>query len=149
MDTLVHVQDLINVSGGQVLAIAHQVFVGGRVRIISAARRIVHDASVVIWGVTRVRVVLALVCGTNVGPVIGKVLGDPARVDVLPMHDQMRAMSIPCSLGVRTLLLMVHSNGMSNFVDHASNMAHAIAKPQVDSTVPWCIVPIESWPSHS
>lgn len=59
LDTLVHVQDLINVSGGQVLAIAHQVFVGGRVRIISAARRIVHDASVVIWGVTRVRVVLA------------------------------------------------------------------------------------------
>jgi len=51
LNTLVHIQDLLDVTGGEMFAIAHEPFVLRRVCIVCIPSRIMHDALVVVGGI--------------------------------------------------------------------------------------------------
>ena len=77
----------------------------------------------------------ALVGRAKVWLEVRQILAGPIWIDILPVHIQMWTMTFICLCCICSFLFMIHTNGMTNFMNHTSHSSHIFAPAQVDFTV--------------
>jgi len=137
---LINVKDLKQIPRSESLTIASVAFslrgIGVKGIVASAAvSRVVHYATEIVVGITFIWVTSSIVCRPDVAVGVFFPLGYPRGIYVLPLHVQVRPMSMKVASGIRPLLLMVHANKVSDLMDHTANIVHAVAEAQVDPTI--------------
>ena len=83
----------------------------------------------------------ALVGRAKVWFEVRQILAGPIWIDILPMHIQMWTMTFICLCCICSFLFMIHTNGMTNFMNHTSHSSHIFAPAEVDSTVVRRVLP--------
>lgn len=94
-----------------------------------------HDASKIIISIALEGIALTIISRANIASIIRCVLRNPPAGDVLPIHLQVWPVAVVRPNSIWSLLLVVHSNEMTNFVNHAAHISHAVAPAQIHSAI--------------
>jgi len=92
---------------------------------------VMHDASEVIVSIALEGIAWTIISRANIASTVGFVLINPSTGDVTPKHFQVGPMTVEYHIGIWSLLLMVHADEMTNFMNHVAHIPHTIAPAQI------------------